>query len=188
MNNYPARPSGYTWEWFLYLHKDNLALALADAYRTFGYPGRHESTPFACSLDDAPYCRLTCGIDQFRYQHEARTWFYGTADRGLPYCPHPLSLYETFFTDDRSLYNIFLLLEQQQEEEAGRDFINQIDERIERNYREGLNEWLFIANLSLLFMLFFLFSFQANNLLLASFSLINSLFLWLAAYLTRRAF
>jgi hypothetical protein len=187
MNNYPARPRGYTWEWFLYLHKDNLALALADAYRTFGYPERFESTPLACSLDDAPYCRLACSLDERNlYERENHGTRYGAEPTGLLYCPHPLSLYEAFLIDD-DLHSTFLLFEQLEEEE-GSDFINQIDEMIERNYRKGLNEWLFIANLSLLFMIIFLFSFQANNLLLASFSLFNSLFLWLAAYLTRRAF
>jgi hypothetical protein len=167
---------------------------------------KFESTPFACRLEDVPYCRLTCSLEErYLIENESLATLYGAAPGQCIYIDHPDSLYEaSHFETDTFLSSASLLkeqleellaeeeldnlIEQQQLEELFADEAEAQDILIERNYKEGLADWLFTAILSLAFMLLFIWSNQADNIPLASFSLLASLFLWLAASLTHRAF
>lgn len=196
MNNYEpsdrteAAPAKISWIWETYLpiHKCRMYEAIDAFYRRHGFPGRFDSTPFACQLDDAPYCRLTCSLsEQYLIKNESRANDYGAAPTQNFWIEYPSSLYESLlFEATTPLYICSYSWIKEQLEESLAQY--ELDELIERNYQEGLADWLFTAILSISFMLLFIWSNQAGNLPLASFSLLASLFLWLAADLTHRAF
>jgi hypothetical protein len=91
------------WEWdrFFYVQKPgNMRFNLVSTHRAFGCPKKFESTHIACSLSDAPYCRLTCTLEERHLiESESRALRYGVAPNCILHFPHPNCLYETFLSE-----------------------------------------------------------------------------------------